>query len=690
MRQKHWLFTFAALSTSILLFLALIVGVAHPLGAKAASIDSPSSSGSGQPHFMKTRQAALLSSANTQPLVTYHLGAVMQSESLTYVIFWEPPTLPNGSQTYVSKNYNSLIQQYFNDVGGSGLYNNNTQYYEATNGQIKHIINKSVLTGTWIDTSSYPAPDCTDTITPTCMTDNDVQNEVAKAMKANGWSGGLTHLFFVFTSWEEGSCSNSTSQECAFTSYCGYHDYFSLKNQPVLYANIPYAGTLRSNCMLPESQTPNGDPDADSAINLVSHEQMESVTDPTFGGWCAASTCRNVTTEIGDLCAWQFTPTPPFPLDNGEANVEWNGHYYLVQEEWNKQLGKCALILGVSLKGNVYFGSMNQNVYSLSADDGSFNWMYQTGQAIRSSATEANGVIYIGSWDENLYALNASNGSLLWSFPAQGLVDTPTVVNGVVYFNTFASDYTYALNASTGALLWQYQTSTGGPVHQADYAPAVVNGLVYTATNSNYVDALNAKTGSLIWQYQTNNVVIATPAVAKGIVYIASTDNYVYALNAKTGSLIWRFQTGFVSLTSMPAIVNGVVYIGADSVYALNASSGSLIWQYRAVGGFSSSPVVAGNTAYVGSTVGTLYALNTSSGSLVWQYTISSNSSIAASPTVNNGVVLVGGINNADSGYSGLVYALNAKNASIIWQYQVPDGGVFNSAGVYSKPLLGP
>jgi hypothetical protein len=44
--------------------------------------------------------------------LSYHGGPVMVDSVTTYAIFWEP----TGS--YVSPTYNSLILQYFNDVGG--------------------------------------------------------------------------------------------------------------------------------------------------------------------------------------------------------------------------------------------------------------------------------------------------------------------------------------------------------------------------------------------------------------------------------------------------------------------------------------------------------------------------------------------------------------------------------------------
>ena len=61
-----------------------------------------------------------------------------------------------------------------------------------------------------------------------------------------------------------------------------------------LYAQMPYTGTNLGACGV--SQSPNGDIDADSTINVLSHEHIESVTDPTGQAWW-----DNGGAEIGEV-----------------------------------------------------------------------------------------------------------------------------------------------------------------------------------------------------------------------------------------------------------------------------------------------------------------------------------------------------------------------------------------------------
>jgi eukaryotic-like serine/threonine-protein kinase len=66
--------------------------------------------------------------------------------------------------------------------------------------------------------------------------------------------------------------------------------------------------------------------------------------------------------------------------------------------------------------------------------------------------------------------------------------------------------------------------------------------------------------------------VSSSPAIVSGVVYIGSYDNNVYALNASTGQKVWAFKTG-EQVQSSPAVDSGVVFIGSsdDFVYALTA-----------------------------------------------------------------------------------------------------------------------
>lgn len=287
----------ALLLTPFLTLALLLVALAGPLTANAAS--------ARQVHAMSTKHSSAVKLARTSNM-TYHGGPVMAGTAHAYAIFWEP----TGST--VSSTYNSLILRYFGDVGGSSLYHNNTQYTQTGGGNPSN----AVLAGSWVDTAQYPGG---------TLQDSQIQAEVTHAQQVNGWTSSINNVFFVFTAKNENIC---VSGQCSFTTFCAYHSFFGSNT---LYAAMPYTGTNLSACGVPTS--PNNDFNADSTINVTSHEQIEAATDPLLNAWFDRSG-----NEIGDKCAWNFGPT-----NSQGGDVTWNGHTYEVQKEWDNHVGGCVL-----------------------------------------------------------------------------------------------------------------------------------------------------------------------------------------------------------------------------------------------------------------------------------------------------------------------------------------------------------
>jgi hypothetical protein len=94
---------------------------------------------------------------------------------------------------------------------------------------------------------------------------------------------------------------------------------------------MPYGNTFSGNCTT-LSQFPN-EADSDVEISITSHEHMEAVTDPHLNAWYDASG-----EEIGDLCAYNYGA---LGLDGGKANEQWNGNFYVVQQEWDNHVSGC-------------------------------------------------------------------------------------------------------------------------------------------------------------------------------------------------------------------------------------------------------------------------------------------------------------------------------------------------------------
>ncbi|HZU68877.1 MAG TPA: hypothetical protein VFA09_16500 [Ktedonobacteraceae bacterium] len=292
MKQRVKMFSLLPLMT----FAVLVVCLLQPLSASAATVKSGT-------HVTYTRQHTTNPNAGN---LIYHGGPVMAGTANAYAIFWEPP----GS--FVSSTYNSLIERYFGDIGPSKLYRNDKQYTQNGGGAATN----AVLAGSWVDTAAYPGNP---------ISDAQVQQEVTHAQKVNGWNSSIDNIFFVFTAKGENICA---SFGCSFQVFCAYHGFFGSNT---IYAAMPYTGTDPSGCGVRVS--PNKDFDADSTINVTSHEQNEAATDPLLNAWYDSSG-----EEIGDKCAWNFGPTKSYGGD-----VKLNGHPYEVQKEWDNHVSGCVL-----------------------------------------------------------------------------------------------------------------------------------------------------------------------------------------------------------------------------------------------------------------------------------------------------------------------------------------------------------
>jgi len=132
----------------------------------------------------------------------------------------------------------------------------------------------------------------------------------------------------------------------------------------------------------------------------------------------------------------------------------------------------------------------------------------------------------------------------------------------------------------------------------------------------------------------------------------SSTDTSFSVSQAAQLKKLWSFQTGG-PIASQPAIVNGVAYVGSwdGYEYAFNLTTGAQVWK-----------------TYLGVTNGEGDCNPQSAG-------------VSSAPTVQNGVVYVGG---GDTNW----YALDASTGNVLWKVYTGDNSVAGGHYNWSSPLL--
>jgi hypothetical protein len=254
----------------------------------------------------------------------YHGGPVMHADA-NYALYWEP----TGFTTTAT--YKSIIDGYFANVAAAaGTLGNDygvaMQYFDRSS-FIKY---NSTFAGAAVDTDAYPPSGCTAGGGQPCITDAQVEAELSSYISSHGLPKGMGTEYFVFLPPGVATCISGS--ECSTNVFCAYHSWFGNGGSTeILYANMPYAGKL--TCA--SGQYPNGDVGADSTLNVTSHENIETITDPTGSSWYDL-----IGQEIGDKCAWNFGG----PL-GGSPGAEYNeviggGHYWL-QQEYSNLTASC-------------------------------------------------------------------------------------------------------------------------------------------------------------------------------------------------------------------------------------------------------------------------------------------------------------------------------------------------------------
>jgi eukaryotic-like serine/threonine-protein kinase len=301
--------------------------------------------------------------------------------------------------------------------------------------------------------------------------------------------------------------------------------------------------------------------------------------------------------------------------------------------------------------GTIYVGSTDGNLYAVDREAATLKWKFEAKSRIASSPAVSDGVVYFGAYDGNFYAVDVAAGQLKWKFQTAGerrfaakhlhgsqpaaetmpdpwdcYLSSPVVWNGVVYFGS-GDGNVYALNAATGALNWKFKT--GDVLHAS---PAIANSTVFIGSWDSYFYALDAATGNEKWRFKTgddpdthNQVGIqSSAAVVDGAVYFGSRDSNLYALDAGTGQKKWAFPTKGSWVITSPAVRNGKVYFAtSDSglFYELDAKSGSVVFSLGFQGWPTfSSPAIAGDVLYIGSTSGRLNAIDLKNQKIAWTF----------------------------------------------------------------------
>jgi chitodextrinase len=224
--------------------------------------------------------------------------------------------------------YTELIDRFFGDVAADNGQPSNvyavTPEYGDDAGPAAY---DSTYAGRIDDSTSYPAASCVSAARPRCLNGDNLTAELNRLIDSNGLPRGAGEIYAIFT--PPGMSVCRTAGVCSPDNFCGVHD--ALKDHtPYMFVAAPSPGRCGG------SAEPN-DNVADAALSVVSHEHIETITDPLGTAWGDSDG-----QEIADKCRRSFGE-PLGATATGVYNQLINGRPYWLQGEWSNAAGRCVL-----------------------------------------------------------------------------------------------------------------------------------------------------------------------------------------------------------------------------------------------------------------------------------------------------------------------------------------------------------
>ncbi len=271
--------------------------------------------------------------------LSFHGGHVVRSAT-EYLIYVNIES--NGNCNTIPTCWGDPYQ-FLSDLGQSRFIHIVDQYVGAQD-EDRYRPSRDVIEVSYASTPGVP------------YTDLDVQSIVYGVISQLGLSGGHHAIYDVFLPPGQDECSGpgqcySPDNPSTFV-FCAYHGSTTLPGVAgtVLYTVEPFQDV--SGCSV-RPNTPNGQL-IDSTNNVLSHETIETITDPDVSGawptgWWNELSNAMFGQEIGDECSFLAINPPPPALPSANtsvffdpSNVDLNGHAYAIQPEYSNAQHGCA------------------------------------------------------------------------------------------------------------------------------------------------------------------------------------------------------------------------------------------------------------------------------------------------------------------------------------------------------------
>jgi hypothetical protein len=242
--------------------------------------------------------------------INYYSGPVIERTPTLYIIYY-------GKWTTRDKN---IIDTFSANLGGTTMEKINTTYSDSNNNFVRNAVKHSTSDDYEDDYS----------LGRSLKGDSDIHTIIRNAIRGGHLPKDTNGIYFVLT-------AKDVKFPNMCVTLCGYHSpatdivaggiiWYSMVGNPAQCK--PSQGQCEASKVIGDGdKSPNNDPGADGAVNVMWHELSESSSDPyanlhtAWTGKCG---------ESGDCCAWLFGSTK-IAANGAHYNEQFKGHKYLTQ-----------------------------------------------------------------------------------------------------------------------------------------------------------------------------------------------------------------------------------------------------------------------------------------------------------------------------------------------------------------------
>jgi outer membrane protein assembly factor BamB len=294
----------------------------------------------------------------------------------------------------------------------------------------------------------------------------------------------------------------------------------------------------------------------------------------------------------------------------------------------------------VVVDGIVYVGDVDGGFYAYQLSDGQEVWKQKIeGSGFLSGAAYHDGRLYVGDFNGVIRALDAKDGKELWQFEAKGeAYASPNVVAQQVLVTTEAGEL-ISLDATTGKENWHFQIEA--PLR---CWPTVVDGRVLLAGCDERVHAVDVATGKEVAGVDIDGPTGATPAMLNGHALFGTEQGSFYSINSENMEIVWRHldAENIDAIHTAAAVDSRVAIYGTQGklAYALKPATGEVAWKFPVRSHVESSPVIAGDSAFLATKRGMIHRVDVNTGKELWNY--EAGGDFQASFAIADGKLVIG------------------------------------------------